>query len=172
MTHNVNVQEHVTVGILQEINSPRGTVITFMGINSENSNHELDKVYSSPVLRKLINSMTNAKIQSNNLTAFKKFLESGDNGLDELISTIDYSYAVDFSVFFKDEKGKIIESDAMKLLQESIGMSGNMGSMYQGAMGMSEFPVYTELLSGNDGALINDLIYEQYDITRRQTVIN
>lgn len=136
-----------------------------MGINSENSEHARDKVYSSPVLNKLINSMTNAKVSKNNLSAFKKFLEKGDNGLDKLISTIDYSYKVDFNVFFKDENGKIIESDAMKLMQQTMGM--NDDAMAGGSalgMGMSEFAVYSELLSGKDGELINELVYEQYDI--------
>lgn len=140
-------------------------VSIMMGINSENSEHELDKVYSSPVLNKLINSMTNAKVSSNNLTAFKRYLEKGDSELDKLISTIDYSYDIDFNVFFKDENGKIIESDAMKLMQETMGMGAD--SIAQSSalgMGMNEFPIYSELLSGKDGALINDLIYEQYDI--------
>jgi len=138
-----------------------------MGINLENNEHKLDKVYSSPVLKKLINSMTNAKVNSNNLTAFKKYLESGDSELDGLISTIDYSYDIDFNVFFKDKNGKIIESDAMKLMQEAMGMGINTDSLYQNTtlgVGMTEFPVYAELLSGRDGALVNDLVYEQYDI--------
>ncbi len=136
-----------------------------MGINSENSEHALDKIYSSPVLNKLINSMTNAQVSKNNLSAFKKFLEKGDNGLDKLVSTIDYSYKVDFNVFFKDENGKIIESDAMKLMQETMGVDdGAMAGSSALSMGMSEFAVYTELLSGNNGELINELVYEQYDI--------
>lgn len=138
-----------------------------MGMNSENNEHKLDKVYSSPVLKKLINSMTNATVNSNNLTAFKEYLESGDSELDGLISTIDYSYDIDFNVFFKDENGKIVESDAMKLMQETMGMGMNTDSLYQNTtlgMGMTEFPVYSELLSGKDGALVNDLIYEQYDM--------
>lgn len=140
---------------------------TILKIMSENSsgNHDLNAVYSSPVLNKMINSITNPKYTENNLEKFKDYIENGDHNLDNLISDISYSYDVDFSVFFKDKGGKIIESDATKLMQETMGMSmDGMNGMSAFMGGENSMAVYEQLLSDKDGGLISDIIYEQYDL--------
>ena len=141
------------------------TIAAIMSTNAERSEHELNKVYSSPVLNKMINSMTNPTYSENNLTKLKDYLENGDHDLSEYISLLDYSYAVDFSVFFKDEDGNIIESDAMKLMQESMGMSMESMGGISAFMGNGEsMPIYEEILGGSDGELISPLVTEQYDV--------
>ena len=139
-------------------------ITTLMGTNSEKSDHKLDKVYSSPVLNELINSFTNATVTENNLKPFKEFLDSGDQELDSLISALDYSYDFDFNVFFKDDEDKVIKSDATKLMQETMGMSMDMTGVNNISNGMNTIQVYEEMLSGEDGDLINDLLREQYDV--------
>jgi len=138
-------------------------ITTLMGTNAEKTDHKLDKVYSSPVLNELINSMTNATITENNLKPFKEYLDNADPELAELISALDYSYAFDFNVFFKDSEGKISKSDAMELMQETMGMSMDMTGVNNLAGGMNRIEIYEEMLSGENGALINDLLYDQYD---------
>ncbi len=137
---------------------------TLMGINSENYSHDLDAVYSSPVLGEMLNSMTNATVSKNNLKPFVEYLESGDKTITDNTSAIDYSYNFDFNVFFKDEDGTIIKSDAIQLMQESMGIS--MGSTDVGnmQMGMSEIPIYEKLLAGHDGKMVHELLTEQYDV--------
>ena len=140
------------------------TILSLMSANEEKSDHELDAVYSSPVLNELINSMTNPKYTENNLKDFKVFLDN-DPEIKELVTEIDYSYDIPFNVFYKDDAGKIVKSDAMSLIQETLGMSfGNMGGMSSMMTMGNSMEVYNELLSGNDGALISDLILEQYDV--------
>ncbi len=139
-------------------------ISTFMGINANSSEHELDKVYSSPVLNELLNTMTNAEISVNNLRDFKTYLETNPNGIDDKITAIDYTYDFDFNVFIKDNDGKIVESDAMKLMQESIGMNMDMGFAENSAVGMNQIKIYEQMLSKKDGTGINDLLLSQYDI--------
>ena len=139
------------------------TILTLMSANSEKSEHELNAVYSSPVLNELINSMTNPQYTENNLKKFKEFLDS-DPEIKELVTELDYSYDIPFNVFYKDEKGKIIKSDAMALMQETIGM--NLGQMSNMPSMMPAHPmnVYEEMLSGKDGSLVSELLSEQYDV--------
>ena len=140
------------------------TILALMSANSEKSEHELNAVYSSPVLNELINSMTNPKYTENNLKKFKEFLDS-DPEIKELVNELDYSYDIPFNVFYKDEKGKIIKSDAMTLMQDAIGMNfGNMGGMSSMMTAGNPMEVYEELLAGNDGELISELLSEQYDV--------
>lgn len=140
------------------------TIIALMSANAEKSEHELNAVYSSPVLNELINSMTNPKYTENNLKAFKEYLEN-DNELNKIITELDYSYDIPFNVFYKDAEGKIIKSDAMELMQESMGMSmDSMGSMTSMMGAGNRMDVYEELLAGDDGKLVSDLLSEQYDV--------
>ena len=139
------------------------TILSIMSENN-NSNHDLNAVYSSPVLNKMINSLTNPQYSENNLKLFKEYLESEDNELVNYTSNINYVYDVDFSVFFKDENGKIIESDPTKLMQETIGMSmDGMGGMTNLMSSGNSMKIYEQLLSDDNG-LISDIVYEQYDL--------
>jgi len=139
------------------------TVLALMSANSEKSEHELNAVYSSPVLNELINSMTNPKYTENNLKDFKEFLDN-DPEIKELVTELEYSYDIPFNVFYKDENGKIVKSDAMELMQETIGMNlGNMTSI-PASMPANPMNVYQEMISGSDGSLVSELLTEQYDV--------
>ena len=70
--------------------------------------HDLDKVYSNQIMYDLLNNLTSMDTEVNNLTAFKAYLESPNNGLDEYISTIQYGYDMGFAVYTKDEDGNIV----------------------------------------------------------------
>lgn len=139
------------------------TILGVMSSNTEKSDHELDAVYSSPVLNELINSMTNPKYTENNLKAFKEFLDN-DKEIQELTTEIDYSYNIDFNVFYKDKEGKIIKSDAMELMQESIGMSMGTGSGMSAFMSGNQMQVYQEMLAGENNSFVSNILTEQYDV--------
>ena len=139
------------------------TILALMSANAEKSEHELNAVYSSPVLNELINSMTNPKYTENNLKDFRVFLEK-DTEIQGLISELDYAYDIPLNVFYKDKDGKIIKSDAMELMQETMGMTmGNMGSMTTLMSSGKSMTVYDELLAGDD-KLVSDLLAGQYDV--------
>ena len=115
----------------------------------------------------MMNSMVNAEVSTNNLKAFKEYLDNGGGGIDHL-ATIRYSYDLPFDVYTKDENGAVVKSDVMSLMQDAMGamfggdyssyFSSSMGSMYQG------MDVWEELLPGKDGELISDSVKDQYDI--------
>jgi putative ABC transport system permease protein len=122
--------------------------------------HERDAVYANRVMYELMNSLSNTEVQTNNLKAFKKYIEATP-GFKEFASAIDYSYAIDFHIFTKNKDDVIIKSDVASLMAElfkdSPMSSGNMG-MFAG------YNVWQEMLKGSDGEILNDLFYEQYDL--------
>ena len=123
-------------------------------------NHELDAVYANRVMYELMNSLSNTEVQTNNLKAFKKYIESTP-GFKEFASAIDYSYAIDFHIFTKDKNGAIIKSDVASLMKEFFeGSSSQMGGMSM----MAGYDVWQEMLKGSDGEILNDLFYDQYDL--------
>ena len=105
-------------------------MISLMGINQKESEnaHDLDAVYSSSVMSEMINSLNSAKMQTNNLTLFKKFLEENEE-IREYISNIQYSYDLNMQIYTKDENGAIVKSDVeemMTRIMEGMGFDGSL----------------------------------------------
>ena len=155
-----------------EIVDMSAMMVTMMGAqHGEAGDHELDKVYASHIMVDIVDSMLNAETQTNNLKAFKEYLESGGGGISDLAS-IRYSYDFDFDIYTKDPEGVIVESDVMTLMQEAMGtmyggdyssfFSSSMGSMYAG------FDVWEELLPGENGELVGETVKGQYDLIHGQ----
>lgn len=126
------------------------------------STHELDAVYENQVMYEMMNSVNSMEIQENNLVKFKEFLDSSEE-IKEYASAITYSYNANMNAYVKDADGKIIKSDIVDLMagiysQMGITASDSIMSNY------AQISAWQELLPSTDGAPINDLMHEQYDI--------
>ena len=142
-------------------------MVSMMGAHhNESEEHDLDKVYSSTVFYEMMDAMLNAQVSTNNLAAFKEFLESGSEITD--LATIVYSYDFNFDFYTQDVDGVIIKSDVMALMQEAMAAmyGGDYSSYFNSSMGSaySNFDVWDELLPGEDGQLISDTVLSQYDL--------
>ena len=141
-------------------------MVSMMGAQTADGvDHDLDKVYSSVVMYEMIDSVMNAEVSTNNLKAFKEFLET-DKSISDL-ATIVYSYDFDFNFYTTDSDGVIIKSDAMSLMMEAMtAMYGGDYSSFFNTMGSAyaSFDVWNELLPGKDGTLISDTVIDQYDL--------
>ena len=129
--------------------------------------HDMDRVYSSSVMFDMMDSMLNAETSTNNLKAFKAYLDAGGGGIADLAS-IHYSYDFDFDIYTEDAGGTVIKSDVMTLMQQAMTamyggdyssfFNSSMGSMYQ------RMDVWEELLPGEDGELVGQQVKSQYDL--------
>ena len=145
-------------------------MVSMMGANhasEEGEPREEDRVYSSTVMYDMLNSMMNMETTTNNLEAFKKYLDEGGGGIADL-ATIQYSYDLPFDVYTKDENGSIVKSDVMELMQEAMGVmfGGDYSSYFNSSMGAmyEDMNVWEELLPGADGVGVADSVQEQYDL--------
>ncbi len=140
----------------------------FMGAQEEKEeSREDDRIYSSTVMFDLMNALTNAEVSTNNLEAFKVYLDNGGGGISDL-ATIRYGYDFQFDVYTKDENGNIIKSDVLTLMQEAMSamyggdyssfFNSSMGSMYQ------SMDVWEELLPGENGEPVGHQVLDQYDL--------
>ncbi len=158
-----------------------GTLMeTFMGLDEDGKQeHDKDKVYAQPVLLKMINALTNLETTENDLKSFKTYLENEikkeDSKLNGALSGVQYTYDLDMLVYTESVDGKIVQSDAEKLMMKAIKeyMSMDMSAMLEmqetspmgSMMGSSQMiKVWTEMLSGKDGSLISPVIESQYDV--------
>lgn len=158
-----------------------GTLMqTFMGIASDElDGHEKDAVYSQSVMFDMINALNNIESTENDLESFKVYLEDSireDAALKNALTGVQYAYDMDLLVYTKDPEGNIIYSDTEQLLSNAI--AKNMGMDMTSFMGMQDSQtnpmasmmpagqtkLWCEMLSDKDGALINPVLYNQYDV--------
>ena len=153
------------ISIQKETADISSIISSIMSTNNEDKtlNHELDAVYANRVMYELLNSLSNTEIQTNNLKAFKKYIESTP-GFKEYASAIDYSYAFDFHIFTEDKDGTIIKSDAASMMGDLFNSSSSSSSSFGNAGMFAGYSVWQEMLKNSDGAIINDLFYEQYEL--------
>ncbi len=156
---------------------------TFMGVAEDSvKDHDKDAVYSQSVLFEMINALNNLEATENDLKSFKEYIEKdladseSETGLNEALSGVQYSYALDLLVYTKSVEGKIIRSDTEALLSDlvaehfgvnSFGMMGMNGTGLSSSMTMSPMAstsLWCEMLSGKDGSLVSPVLENQYEV--------
>ena len=155
---------------------------TFMNIHNEDGNsHENDAVYKRSAIYDIMNALSNTETYENDLKSFKAYVEDryeNDEELRDAINGISYGYDLELLCYTQNVDGKIIKSDATevmyKLMSDYMGVdmsaltnAGNSSSptlMSMTTMGMGSQKTWEELLAGDDGELVNDLVKKQYDL--------
>ena len=142
---------------------------SLMGVQAENNgtSHEKDAVYSSSVMYDMVNSLVSADLETNNLKAFKKYIENENSEIAPYISSVQYSYDVDIIPYAEDGNGHIARTDATDVMQAAMSAAfGGDYSNYFSTYGRlySRMDVWIEMLPGENGELINPLLEKQYDL--------
>ena len=153
------------------------------GEGTDNSDREDDKIYKDPLIGELVDALSKIEANENDLAALKVYIENElqkeDSPLYGAISGIQYSYDLDLEIYTKNQDGEIIKSDTGELMKEMLSdflvkLAANAGSSTGGMSSSSMMPMmsvemWEEILPGlpdADGnrALVNDLLYDQYDL--------
>ncbi len=133
-----------------------------------------ETVYANAQMYDLFNAAFTGENVINDLSSLKTYLErerepGSATGLGELVSTIGYQYNVSLNTYVLDENGKYRNTDlatAMGGTEDSGGVPSGMDAMsaMTQMMGnrMGGVSLWSEMLPGTDGALISDLVYDQY----------
>ena len=142
---------------------------SLMGVSDEENSgapREEDRVYVSNVMYDMMDSMMNAETVTNNLKAFKEYLEEGGGGITDL-AQVYYGYDFKFDIYNKDPNGKVVKSDVMSAMETAMGSLyggdytdyfNSMGSMYE------SFDVWQELLPGEDGQPVSSQVLDQHEL--------
>ncbi len=136
-----------------------------MGSQAGELNHKTDRVYSNSALYEMMNTLTGAETETNDLKSFNQFLKE-DEELQDYLSAVQYGYDLDFKIYTKNDKGEIMKSDVMELMEKMVGGSVDPAmtdsAMMQGYQ--KSVSVWDEMLEGEKGELINPLLKEQYEL--------
>ncbi len=151
--------------ITQQTMDISDTLSSLMGVSAEEGEHPDGKVYSGSRMTNLMSAWWSS-ITNNNLKSFKAYLEDPANGVDSLVSGIQYGYDTALLLYREDEKGQIVQvnpSTAMDAtgVTEMMEMSmANAGTFSQTLMTESSrrMNVFQPLLDNGE------LLRHQYDV--------
>ena len=159
-------------------------MLAFMGQAQSAGEHDKDAVYQKTMLYDMVNALNSMETSYNDLKAFKVFIEEQlkdpDSKLSQALSGVQYTYDLDMMVYTQSIDGKIIPADTMELMQElmiehldlDLSMMLNMGESYgmdmdtmasMSPMG-SSVNLFQEILPGENGSPINEMLLNQYDL--------
>jgi putative ABC transport system permease protein len=153
---------------------------TFMGKAQSISEHENDAIYQKAMLYEMMNAMNSLDTNENDLKAFKDFIEKQradeNSKLNSALAGVQYTYDTNLLIYTKNVDGNIIHSDSeamtIELMQKYVGVDftpmiamrnqtamGSISSMMSSARSL-----WKELLPGNNGKPVNDVLERQYDV--------
>ncbi len=107
-----------------------------------------DKIYSSNVMSGMMDMMLSSAT-TNNLSDFKHFIESGESGLEALVSEIRYLYSTPLNIYKADLSDGIYQVNPSDVF-------GQLGMQQGGMMGSSN--VWTQLTTNRE------LLESQYEV--------
>lgn len=174
---------------IEKEESPLASILTASASEEDGGDTEKKEntVYSNNRMYELFNAMFASDSETNNLTKFKSYLdermaEDGDEKesdvLKDHVETIQYQYDVKLNTYIETEDGyrstdmsSVFTNGATSQSTSSDDSSDNsmasmmgMSSSSMSQMSNSMMSLWSELLPGNDGELISDMVYDQYDL--------
>lgn len=120
-----NVEEETLTSYpltVQEETVEISDLITTLQPDADKEVNEDGKIYSNDVMSEMMATMS-AKVQSNNLEAFKSYIESDETNIKDYTSAISYSYNLNLQIY-KDDTDEIVQVNPNTVLDE-LGMSMN-----------------------------------------------
>lgn len=158
---------------------------TFMGQTNDNADHENNAVYENSSMYNIVETFNNLDSTENDLKSFKSHIDSeyadNESELHKALNGVQYSYDLDLLVYTENVDGTIIPSDVSKLLTNllmeymNIDMTSmqnlrsnssimNLDNSPMSSMGGISVNVWQEMLSGDNGDPVNDILKKQYDV--------
>ncbi len=158
--------------------------------DDDNADKKENTVYSNSRMGELFNAMFASSQETNNLTKFKAYLEEkmaeesekDSDVLRDHVETIQYQYDVTLNTYIETGDGyrstdmTSVFTSGMTGSSSSESSSGSdssensmssimgMSSSSMSQMSSSMMSLWSELLPGNNGELISDMVYAQYDL--------
>lgn len=142
---------------------------SLMGVDTEAPSDgipkgERDAVYGNPVMYKMMKSLLNAEVTTNNLAGLKEYLDAHQDELAQYSSAVQYGYNIKLNIYATDPNGTYAKADFIDLMNgvmEGGSMMSSISSVMESAGGMT---VWQELLTDPNTGEISSLIDDQYDL--------
>ncbi len=139
-----------------------------MDMMSENTEegikHDKNQVYSNNIVTQMLSSMS-AEAKSNDLGAFKNYLESDDCDIDAYTSAVQYSYDLDLQLYSPDTEDGIVQVNPSTLGEAASSNSLAASEITGPPTSVSEMTAYMSFGNVFQEMLDNpELLKNQYDV--------
>ncbi len=128
---------------------------TMMANGETQENQEEGKIYSQDVMTNMLSTISN-KVENNNLTEFKKYLEEENNEIVNNSNAIQYQYDLNLNLYKKETENGIVKVNPSTVM-EQMGM-GSMTQNSKSGISIMNTNVWIEMLDNEE------LLHEQYDV--------
>ena len=129
---------------------------TMMQENNENEESQNDgKIHSQNIMTDMLGTISN-KVENNNLTEFKNYLEN-NNEIKEYSNSIQYEYNLNFNLYKEDTTNGVVKVNPSTVM-EKLGMGGMTTSGNSSGISFMNTDVWTEMLDNEE------LLHSQYDL--------
>lgn len=130
---------------------------TMMEEQDKDREIEDGKIYSQDIMSDMLSTISN-KVENNNLTEFKKYLEEENNELVAKANAIQYQYNLNLNLYKENTENGIVQVNPSTVM-EKMGMgSMTQNSTQTSGISIMNTDVWTEMLDNEE------LLQEQYDI--------
>ena len=123
--------------------------------SSDDENTDDGKIHSQNIMTEMLSTISN-KVESNNLTEFKKYLEEENNEIVNNSNSIQYGYNLSLNLYKEDTFDGIVKVNPSTVM-EKLGMQISGGISTSGISIMNT-DVWTEMLDNEE------LLHSQYDL--------
>lgn len=141
---------------------------TMIGVSNESSssadNTNRDAVYGNPVMYKMMKSMLNAEVNTNNLKDFKVYLDENKDILNEYSNSVQYGYDIQLNIYATDPNGEYAKADFSALMDEVMEGSSMMSGITSVVEKTGGVNVWQELITDPKTGEVSSLITDQYDL--------
>lgn len=134
-----------------------------MDENNDEKDRPQDKIYSKNIMSEMISTLSN-KMENNNLTELKHYLEQEDNEITKDSNAIQYGYNLNLNLYKEDTSNGVVQVNPSTVM-DSMGMGSMREAQENSPMAMvsSSFSTmnndaWTEMLDNEE------LLHSQYDL--------
>lgn len=135
--------------------------------NPKEIDHEKDAVYSDTSSIKRASTMTTS-LTKNNLTEFKKYLESEKCEINNYVGEhgIVYSYDTKFDVYTYDKDGNLINTNGSTFESNTTSLTSNISAIKNQSpvLSMMSSDTFEELMPGQGEEIVSNTISDEYDM--------
>ena len=141
---------------LQETTMDTGELLNAaMDSGSTYENYNDNLVHSMNITNDMLSLMSSGA-KSNNLEAFKSYIENNEEKFNEYTNAIQYSYNLDLNIYKENTDGYTKVNPDQIMEELGMGTMNEMSDMFSG--GISSYNAFNEMLDNKH------LIHDQYDI--------
>ena len=134
--------------------------MTGIGMSME-PNHELDGIYVNEAFESMLNTFI-TQTTSNNLGAFRSYVEENRGRFNELCNDVQYKYSTPLNIYKADTADGVVQVNPNTLMDQfdmgSMGLTSSLTSQITDYTSAGLTSIWTQLIGGND------VIEKQYDV--------